>query len=66
MIQCKTKLKLSYNFFLHELNLPIMQIGFRIKRNRPRTPIYLDRQPADQSLTIYSTPKNATRHISCV
>ena len=44
--------------------LPIIQIGFLMKRSRPNTPMYLDRQPADQSLTIYSTPKNATRHIS--
>ena len=37
-----------------------------MKRSRPRTPMYLDLQPADHSLTIYSTPKNATRQISCI
>lgn len=31
---------------------------------RPQNPIYFDLQPADQSLIIYSTPKNTTKHIS--
>ena len=44
--------------------LPMMQIGFRMNLSLPMTPMYLDRQPADQSLTRYSTPKKATRQIS--
>lgn len=39
-------------------------MGLRMKRNRPQKPIYFDRQPADQSRTRYSTPKNTTRQIS--
>lgn len=35
-----------------------------MKRKRPQKPIYFDRQPADHNLTIYSTPKNTTKHIS--
>jgi hypothetical protein len=44
--------------------LPIMHIGFRMNRSRPQKPIYLDRQPADQSRIMYSTPKKTTKQIS--
>lgn len=54
--------KVSRFFYLS--NSPIIQIGFRMKRSRPKKPMYFDRQPADQSRMTYSTPKNHTRHIS--
>lgn len=44
---------------------PMMEMGFRAKRSRPQMPTYLLRQPADQSRTTYSVPKNTTRTISC-
>lgn len=53
--QDKTKLVLC---------LPIIHIGFLIKRSLPQKPMYLDLQPADQRRTKYSAPKNTTRHIS--
>lgn len=43
---------------------PMIQMGFRMKRNRPQKPMYLDRQPADHRRTRYSTPKNTTKQIS--
>lgn len=43
---------------------PIIQMGFRMNRNRPQTPMYLERQPADHKRTRYSTPKNTTKQIS--
>lgn len=43
----------------------MMEMGFRANRSLPRTPTYLLRHPADQSLTTYSTPKNTTSTISC-
>ena len=39
-------------------------MGLRANRNRPDTPIYLLRHPADHNLTAYSRPKNTTSTIS--
>jgi len=39
-------------------------IGFRAKRSRPRSDMYLLRQPADHSRTMYSVPKNTTSTVS--
>lgn len=48
----------------YKTHSPIMHMGFRTNRKRPQKPMYFERQPADQSLTMYSTPKNTTKHIS--
>ena len=45
-------------------SLPMMEMGLRAKRNRPITPMYLLRQPADHSRIAYSSPKNTTSTIS--
>lgn len=47
------------------VELPMMQMGLRMKRRRPQNPIYFDLQPADHNLTKYSAPKKTTKHISC-
>lgn len=44
--------------------LPIIQMGFLMKRSLPQKPIYFDRQPADHNRMTYSTPKKTTRQIS--
>ena len=44
--------------------LPIIQIGFLIKRSLPQKPMYFDRHPADQRRMTYSQPKKVTKQIS--
>ena len=46
-------------------NQPMTEIGLRAKRSRPRNDMYLLRQPADHSRTMYSVPKNTTKTVSC-
>jgi len=42
----------------------MIEIGLRANLTRPTTPMYLLRQPADQSRMEYSRPKKNTRTIS--
>ena len=42
----------------------MIEIGFRANFSLPWKPMYLLRQPADQSLMTYSKPKNTTNTIS--
>lgn len=61
----KENKKLHKTYFMKKVSLPIIQIGFLMNLSRPQKPMYFDRQPADQSRTKYSAPKNTTKHISC-
>ena len=63
-------LKLGSWFYLLDdlcpkpLSLPMIQIGFLMNLNRPKNPIYFERQPELQSRITYSRLKNVTRQIS--
>lgn len=52
-------------FAWHSFYSPIMEMGFRENRKRPRRPMYLLRQPAAHKRMTYSRPKNTTKTISC-
>ena len=46
------------------VTLPIMHIGLRMKRKRPMTPMYLERQPADHKRTVKQLKMHFYNYIS--
>lgn len=49
----------------HQCDTPMTQKGFRANFSLPPHPLYLQQQPADHILTMYSTPNTTMVTISC-